>query len=744
MKRREFLKLSSLTASTAVLGACAKPQPKEIYVSYVEQPEESFPGVPDWYATTCTMCAANCGLMARVIDGRVVKLEGNPSHPVNQGKLCALGQSGLQVLYNPDRIRTPMKRRGDRGAGDFEAISWDEALSTLATRLRQSGTSTAFMAMPLNGTRGLVIDRFSRAVSGRGAVTFDIEGRETLSAALSASLGSERIPYYDLTNARYVLNFGADLFGSWVSPVNFGVQFGEFRQGRAGIRGKLVHVEPRMSITGAAADAWIPVLPGHEGLLAMAIAHSLITQGLAVPGYEGSLYMLEAYAPSRVAERLGLSEEQIAALAREFGTLKPAIAIAGGSMAAQTNGVNAMAAVHALNQLVGSVGVPGGVLASAVTPLRDMNALPPARFREVRDLMSRMRQGQVEALLVHEIDPVYLLPEALGFREALAKVPFIASFSPFIDDTTAYADLVLPDHTFLESWGLQVPDPNVMIPAASSLQPVMRPLYETRPTPDVLLSVGQALGPNEAAALPWPSYTALVKTTWETLSPDPNFWTQIRQMGVWTGTPSTGAGLRRKGSFPTVPEPNFAGAAEDYPFWFYPYVSMTLRDGRAANLPWQQELPETMVTGVWSSWIEIHPRTAKELGLTDREAVEITSSRGTLRARVYLSPGVHPGVVAMPMGQGHQAYGRYAQGRGANPLDIVDPLEVAGTGALAWGATRVKLAKAADAPSFTRLDKRSNPYEGHAPGFVSMKDLVERTWPWDGRTQGGTGGGSSL
>src|SRR5690606_16111199 len=136
-----------------------------------------------------------------------------------------------------------------------------------------------------------------------------------------------------------------------------------------------------------------------------------------------------------------------------------------------------------------------------------------------------------------------------------------------------------------ESWGLQVPDPNVLIPAASSLQPVMRPLYETRPTPDVLLSIGQALGPNEAGALPWPSYSALVKTTWETLSPEPNFWTQIRQMGVWTGTPTSGAGLRRTGSFPTVPEPKFAGAAEDYPYWFYPYVSMTLRDGRAANLP---------------------------------------------------------------------------------------------------------------------------------------------------------------
>jgi anaerobic selenocysteine-containing dehydrogenase len=749
MKRRDFLKLGSLTASSALLGACAKPQPEETYVAYVEQPEDIVPGVSDWYATTCTLCSANCGLMARVIDARVVKLEGNPYHPVNQGKLCALGQSGLQVLYHPDRVRQPMKRKGERGQGEFEPISWDEAMSTLAKQLRANGASSAFMAMPLNGTQGLVIERFSRAVSGRGPVILDIEGHETVAAGLSMSLGSDRMPYYDLSNARYVLNFGADLFGSWVSPVNFGLQFGEFRQGRAGIRGKLVHVEPHMSITAAAADDWVPVPPGMEGLLALSIAQSLIAQGLAVKGQEFA--GLEAYAPERMAERLGISAERIGALARDFGTRRPAIAVAGGAMAAQTNGVAAVAAVHTLNQLVGSVGAPGGLLASPVTPLRELNSLPAARFQEVRQLTTRMRQGAIKVLMVHEVDPIYLLPEAMGFRAALAQVPFLASFSSFIDDTTAYADLILPDHSFLESWGLRIPDPNVRTPAASSMQPVMAPLHDTRPMPDVLLSIGQALGPTAAGALPWPSYTALVKTSWETLSPDPNFWTRVRQLGVWTGKPSGGMGLRASGRIPAVPEPVFAGDASEFPFWFYPYVSLALRDGRAANLPWQQELPDPLTSGVWSSWIEINPQTAARLGLSDREPVALTSPRGTLKGRVSLNPGLHPDVIAMPMGQGHQAYGRYATGRGANPMTIVEPLEVEGTGALAWAATRVKIAKSSDAPSFTRIDRRTHPEEGHAPGFVSMRDLASQRWPWDGsshdtpqRFQGGPGGGNSL
>lgn len=405
-------------------------------------------------------------------------------------------------------------------------------------------------------------------------------------------------------------------------------------------------------------------------------------------------------------------------------------------MAAQTNGMAAIAAVHALNQLVGSVGVPGGLLASPVTPLRDLNALPPARFRDVRALVERMRAGSLKILMVHEADPAYLLPEAMGFRAALAKVPFIASFSSFIDDTTAYADLILPDHTFLESWGLRVPEPNVRTPAASSLQPVMAPLYDTRPLPDVLLSIGKALGATKAASLPWPSYNALVKTTWEKLSPAPNFWSQVRQTGVWTGEPTAGAGLRTTLSLPALPAPTFAGDDQEFPFWFYPYVSLALRDGRAAHLPWQQELPDAMTSGVWSSWIELNPRTAARLGFSDREAVELASPHGTLKGRICLNPGLHPAVIAMPMGQGHHAFGRYAAGRGSNPMAIVAPLEVNGTGALAWAATRVKIAKASDAPPFVRLDKRTRPEEGHAPGFVSMRDLAEQRWPWDGSSNG--------
>ncbi|HEY9855362.1 MAG TPA: hypothetical protein V6D05_06465, partial [Stenomitos sp.] len=194
MKRRDFLKLGGLAASSTLLAGCVMPRPRSYYVPYVEQPEEMLPGVADWYATVCGQCEAGCGLMARVIEGRAVKLEGNPAHPVNRGKLCAMGQSGLQLLYNPDRVRGPMVRDGDRGKASFKPISWNDALSQLAQRLApQVGKGTvAMVTRPLNGTLGLVLDRFARAVGGRAPVTLDIQGEETLIAGLRDRLGMDR------------------------------------------------------------------------------------------------------------------------------------------------------------------------------------------------------------------------------------------------------------------------------------------------------------------------------------------------------------------------------------------------------------------------------------------------------------------------------------------------------------------------------------------------------------------------
>lgn len=735
MKRRDFLKLGGLSATGSLLGACTMPHRARTVVPYVEQPAESIPGVPNTYATTCTMCRAGCGMLARVIEGRAVKLEGNPAHPVNRGKLCALAQASLQRLYHPDRIQGPLRRQGERGNASFQSASWEVVLAAVGDRLRALAgkDAVAVLSAPLNGTRGRVFESFARALGGRGPVTLDLENEETLLVGGLASLGLPRLPFYDIANARMVLSFGADFLGTWLSPVQFGRFYGAMRQDRPGVRGTLVHFEPRMSLTGACADAWIAVRPGTEGMVALGIAQSLMTQGLAKPGFADMAPSLEAHAPERTAADTGIQPEVLHELARDFATISPALALAGGAAIAQTNGVSVAEAVHLLNLLVGSAGMAGGVMAGGGVPVRELQAFRPSRFQDVQDLVSRMRSGRIQALLVAGVDPSYLLPASSGFQEALQKVPLIISFSSVMDDTTTWADWVLPDHTFLESWGVVVPEPGAEVPSLGSQQPVVSPVFDTRPTPDVLLSLGRTLGPDVARALPWGSYAELVESTWTDLG-GAELWLKARQEGVWVGKASPQVQVRPASRPLTLPRSEQSGDASEYPFFFYPFLTPNLHDGRAADLPHLQELPELMSAGVWSSWIELQVQAAERMGLVEGDAVELRSPHGKLRARVHLSPGLHPDVIAMPMGQGHRAMGRYASNRGANPLAILAPLVVQGSGDWAWGGTRVRLSKVEEAPSFTRVERQPwPPQKAGGPGFLSLQDLREQTWPWDGR-----------
>lgn len=351
-------------------------------------------------------------------------------------------------------------------------------------------------------------------------------------------------------------------------------------------------------------------------------------------------------------------------------------------------------------------------------------------------LVERMKRGQVQVLLVHQADPVYQVPPVVGFTGAIAEVPFIVSFSSFVDDTTAYADLILPDHTYLESWGIVLPEPNPGRPVASSLQPVVSPVFDTRPVGDVLISVARAIGGPIKAALKWPSYIDLVRTTWASLPGQTGeSWMTVRQSGGWVGPalPVPASPSRAIGLPTTVPKASFAGDPHAFPFLFLPYPSIPLHDGRSANLPWQQELPDTMTTGVWSSWLEVNPKTAQELDLAEGDPVEVSSPYGMLRVRIHLYPGLHPDVVAMPLGQGHTTYGRYAANRGANALSLVGPELVTGSGDLAWASTRVRLRKVDDAPRFTKVERRDWLPESHeAPGYLSLEDLTRQRWPWDG------------
>src|SRR5215471_1077021 len=377
MERRDFLKLGVLTGATATLASCEKPAQQ--LVRFV--PEEDFiPGIATWKPSLCTVCPAGCGMMVRVVDGEAEvvrkgqlgiikmglakKLEGNPNHPVNHGKLCARGQAGLQITYHPDRIGSPLKRSGPRGSGSFQPATWEESLNEVVPRLRdlqseKQPESLRFVSGCLRGQRQELVRKFLSAFGAPPAMVFDPLDEPVLRQANLLSFGQAAMPSFDLAHTGYVISFGADFLGTWNSPVAQSVAYGEMRQGRPGNRGKFVHVEQRMSQTGANADEWIAPRAGTEGAMALGLAHVILKEKLrpaadnkATRLIAGWSQGLAEYSPEQVERKTGVPAQRIQRLAHEMAAHLPAVAIIGGLPLAHTNGLFNALAVNALNTLL--------------------------------------------------------------------------------------------------------------------------------------------------------------------------------------------------------------------------------------------------------------------------------------------------------------------------------------------------------------------------------------------------------
>jgi anaerobic selenocysteine-containing dehydrogenase len=739
MERRTFLSLSALSGAAFAVEGCSNRGTQ--FIRFVPE-EDLVPGVAVWKPGVCTMCSAGCGIQVRIMEGEAEvvrngqlgiikmglpkKLAGNPEHPVSRGKLCARGEAGLQVTFNPDRIKQPLKRTGQRGSGQFTQVGWDEAIQELLTHLQPLASqhetkSVAFLTGPQRGQRRVLIERFLSVFDGAEWIPFELFDNEVLRSANRLSFGYEQLPTVDLARSGYVISFGSDFLGTWNSPVAQSVGYGKMRQNRSGVRGKFVQVESRVSQTGANADEWVAAHPGTEGLLALGIAHVILkeklghaeTAGAAGSRIEGWREGLPAYSPEAIAWKTGVPPETITRLAHEMAARSPAVAMVGGAPLAQTNGLFTALSVNALNALLGSVGKPGGLQFTPEAPLPASQVAEGnyggGKVNSVRALAQQILWGlprPIEVLLLHGTNPVFATPMGWRVKEALEKVPFIASFGSFLDETSRFADLILPDHSFLESWIDDVPESGTTQSVVSVAPPAMRPLHDTRALPDVLIDLAHRLGGKKSQALPWKSYEEMLQSTLAPLAHQSGsikakdsgeFWKKVQEQGGWWSLETNAAAKANVAAKPSSAlknqEAEFAGSVGEYPFYFLPYATQQFYDGRHANLPWMQELPEVLSTGMWGTWVEINPRVAATLQIEQGDLVEVRSPHGKVRAPALLSPGIAPDVIAIPVGQGHQEYGRYASGRGANPINMLAPQVEPTTGALAWAATRVSITK---------------------------------------------------
>lgn len=785
ISRRDFLKLGGVAAGTATALGVLK---NAVSAQAVTNVSTSIQTTSDEkiVASTCHLCSAGCGVLVRVADGKVVKLEGNPMHPVNQGSLCPKGQAAPELLYNPDRLTSPMKR--DRASGGLTPIQWDEAIQLVAQKLndlRKAGHPEGAVLMH-GDTRGQMrsfLTHFMQAVGSPNIVSHESLNVAAAKLGMYLTQGVYSLPAYDFENANYVLSFGANMLEAGSNPQRTISGFSYLRRGRA-TRGKVVVIDPRQGVHGAKADEWIPIRPGTDAALALGMANVIIKSGLVDAdfiknycfGFDNFAsggerkgfrdFVLENYDPIRVEQMTGVPSTTIARLAGEFASNKPAVAILpgkGGLLNGGFGGVYAAMAVHALNALVGSIESKGGVMTQRYMPCVDWPALPsdstasrglktkrldgagtkfPLGRNAYQAVADQILEGAaVEALFLYDANPVFETPGGNRFAEAFAKVPFVVSFSSFMDESAELADLILPEPTFFERWGDNHIE-GLGYPGISLFQPVIEPLYDTMNTGDFFLKVAETMGGTIAKAFAWKSYEEVLQFRLKDIGAD---WETFKELGVWLvpgyrfakrgserwigevvgadrlnaprdgyfdlysrelncfvgkmkkdelaafGISMTGDGA----NLPHYEQAVFAGDEANYPFVLNVVTLMSLGSrSEAANMPSLQEISGMTVRETWNSWLEMNPESARRLGLADQDRVKVESPFGGISTKVRLVAGLRPDVVNLPFNQGHTAVGRFAKGRGVNGLEIMNPASEPLTGLAAFTNTRVKVSRA--------------------------------------------------
>ena len=691
--RRDFLKVLGWGGTAVALSGCGNTSIQdgvETVVSYVEPPEYAIPGISVYFNSTCAQCDAGCNIMGRLREGRVLKLEGNPNSVINHGKMCGLGQAGVQAHYNPDRVREPLLRNGDKG----EVIAWDKALGLINEKLTGvKGDEIAFLTGGISGHVKVLLKNYMEAVGSKNHYAYEAVAPSVVRAANKKAYGVE-MPRLRLDKAKVVVSFGADFLGAWVSPVNFSQQYAKFRKADANGRGVLVQIESKMTLTGANADRWIVIRPGTEGILALGVVNALGVAGVSLPADVAAVS--KAYAAERVTKDTGVPAEQIEKLAALLKERSPSLVITGSAAEGYAHGSQNAAAIALLNRVLGNIGKT--IEAPANVPFPQV-AVTTGNRSAVQALNDSMANGKVKVLFSYGANPVFTAPSALKFKENLGKVPFKVAFAHYLDETAQEADLVLPLDSALEDWGTSVPEYLGESSQISILQPLMEKLHpNTKGVGDILLALLKQRREKEYKDYEdFYSYlrSAIVKNKSAlggSGEDDDTFWTNTLSTGMVHFAASS-SNLSAKSTAAGLVLPPPPDEDSGYPLHLIPSVTANLRDGRHANQPWLQESPDPLTTIVWDSWVELHPKTAAKLGIVEGDIIEVTSRSGSIKAQAYLFPGIHPDAVSVPLGNGHVALGRWAKDVGANAFGILDQVVDKETGEFALNETRVKISK---------------------------------------------------
>jgi Fe-S-cluster-containing dehydrogenase component/anaerobic selenocysteine-containing dehydrogenase len=696
LNRRNFLKAVGVTGSATAVSACGLDDnryytPIEQILPYVVRPEQVTPGTPTFFATTVTTGPHAHAVTARHRDGRVINVGANEQFGMSRAVPTA-ALLELQRHYSPDRFQTP----NESGA----ELDWDTAINKVLsayTGAKSAGKKVAYLGPYRSGS----IVKLLNAYTDNNAVFWEPLGYAAEADAAEKLFGQRALPEYALSSADFILSFGADFLSGW-GGTQLASNFAEARNPNIGHQvARYALVSPLRGQTGANADDWHGCNSGSEAGVALAIAKLVAEK----KGYTGPLRgLLGSADPAKAAQDSGLALEVIQGLAANIAAASASAILPGGVAGNTGNATDLALATYALNVVAGNVG-------NTFNPLG--YAGPIHGNADVQRLISEMNAGNIGLLLIDDVNPAFSLPGA-AFAEAMSKVGLSVALSSHPDETTATAKLVLPVADLFEDWGDEQPSVGLNL----LRQPAMSPLYQSRSLGDILLAGLNANGANLATS--WRDY---LQQNWlESIYPAPliaptqplfedvlneaeaaeaegaeaeateeeapeeapaapeapsaqpmsaafvTWWnTALMNGGFESKVASAAPNVRASGLTVTGSAPQSGSGSFDLVAFSHVFIG----DGRYANVPWAQETPDPMTGHTWDTWVLVNPEDAAALGVKDNDLVTLKSDNGSINVGVEVYPYVNKGTVAVPFGNGHSGNGRYADGVGQNPVDLL-------------------------------------------------------------------------
>lgn len=656
-QRRDFLKYLGFSTTAALIAAsCETPVRKSI--PFANKPEDIVPGMAEYYATTYVQDGEAISVLAKVRDGRPIKVEGNILSPVTNGGTSAKVQASVLSLYDTARLKFPTI---DAKEVTLEYI--DKAIGDALGSL--GGAPVVLLTSTINSPSGLdVISQFLSKYPGSRHVMYDGDSYTGIMLANEASYGKRSIPSYKFENAKVVVSLGADFLGTWISPVEFAYQYTKGRKinEENPSMSKHYQFESILSLTGSNADERYIHKPSETGAVALALLNALTGKGSSTINDP----VLKA---------------GIAKAAKDLSSAKGAALVVCGS-----NDKNIQLIVNSINNAIGA----GGNTIDWST----INKSKAGIDADFATLINDMNSGKVGALIILGANPAYTWYDSKGFTDALKKIKVTVSFNSKNDETTQLCKYVIPDHHYLESWGDAEPRSGFI----SLMQPTINPLFKTRQWQDSLLKwTGSTV-----------DYTNYFKNYWTTKLGSVDTYERTLQAGVVGKTTpvamaATSVSDSSKSSAP-VNTVGFAGSFNESSLdsaiaavgsgtkggniELVLYKKVGIGVGEGSSNPWLQELPDPISRATWDNYVIISPAMAKSLlgiDLNDnaeadkyeiypaKDVVKVTiNNKGAISLPILIIPGVHPNVIGIAVGYGRTPkLGKVSEGVGQDVFKYV-------------------------------------------------------------------------